>query len=128
MFLVEVFWGFVYGKEYMPRWDLWSDDLLPISAIVVGWVCWKRYWWYVLLCQPPNLLVLQCCCLLMWGVFLRETFWIVSIRLILCMLLAPELHPIFSIVLVCQIWGLGCHIKVCHWSTNGVQESEIKVI
>jgi hypothetical protein len=34
----------------------------------------------------PSLLVLGFYCLLMWGVFLKEAFKIVSIRLISCML------------------------------------------
>jgi hypothetical protein len=75
----------------------------------------------------PSLLVLQCCCLLMWGVFLRETFWIVLVKLILCVLLAPKLHPVFSIVLVCQRWVWVATLRFAIEVPMELKESEIKV-
>ncbi len=69
----------------------------------------------------PSLLVLQCCCLLMWGVFLRETFWIVPVKLnIMCVTCTRVAFGIFYCPCLPKM-GLGCHTKVCHWSSSGVQ-------
>lgn len=113
---LKVFWGFVFGRKYKHGWTsklmVYCQDLLFLLSEYVE-ECLGGMSHFINL---SSLLVLGFCYLLMWGVFLKEAFWIVSIMLIWCMLLAPELHPVVFVVLITKdgvlITTLGSTIEV----------------